>query len=187
MESYGKEKDGEELVTLRKYLRGFVAKMRQGDQERKDYYAEIKSKMLSYKGVKVAETFSGDGYKKGSRALLKTRIRGKTLCLFFALNPDEYKQTVYRHQFKGDTKTYAATPMMVRVRSEQGLKRALRLIEELERNYELKAGTPADTFAIRNEYMYEETDSLVEKGLIKTRLVTVTAYEAEHMLKKKIK
>ena len=187
MESYGKEKVEGKTVTLRKYVRGFAAKMRQGDQERKDYYAEIKARMLSFKGVKVSESFSGDGYKKGARALLKSRIRGKTLCLFFALNPDNYKQTVYRQQYKGDTKAYAATPMMVRVKSEQGLKRALRLIDELERNYLLQTGEPADAVKIRGEYLFEETDSLVKEGLIKTRLITVSEYEAEILLKKKAK
>ena len=187
MESYAKEKTEGKFVTLKKYMRGFTAKMRQGDDERKDYYAEIKAKLLSYKGVKLSESFSGDSYKKGARALMKSRIRGKTLCLFFALNPDNYKQTIYRQQYKGDTKAYASTPMMVRVKSEQGLKRALRLIEEMERNYLLQAGDPVDYVKVRGEYLYEETASLVEKGLIKTRLVTVTEYEAERLLKKKSK
>ena len=187
MESYGREKAEGKFVTLKKYMRGFLAKMRQGDETRKDYYAEIKAKLLSYKGVKLSESFSGDSYKKGARALLKSRIRGKTLCLFFALNPDNYKQTVYRQQYKGDTKAYAATPMMVRVKSEQGLKRALRLIEEMERNYMLQAGDVVDPIAVRREFLYEETASLVEKKLIKTRLVTVTEYEAELLLKKKTK
>lgn len=187
MESYGTEERQGKYVTLRKYIRGFAAKMRQGDQDRKDYYAEIKTRLLSYKGVKISESFSGDSYKKGARTLLKSRIRGKTLCLFFALDTDNYKQTIYRQQYKGDIKAYAATPMMVRVKSEQGLKRALRLIEEMERNYSLQAGEPASLAEIRREYLYEETSSLLEKGLIKTRLVTVTEYEAEELLKKQAK
>ena len=185
MESYGKADADGKYVTLKKYMRGFAAKMKQGDQDRKDYYAEIKAKMLSYKGVKVSESFPGESYKKGSRALLKARVRGKTLCLFFALNVDNYKQTVYRQQYKGDVKAYAATPMMVRVRSEQGLKRALRLIEEMERNYSLVLGEPVSVVEVRRDFLYEETSDLVEKGLIKTRLVTVTQYEAEQLLKKK--
>ena len=185
MESYGTEESDGRYVTLRKYIRGFAAKMRQGDQDRKDYYAEIKAKLLSYKGVKLLESFPGESYKKGSRTLLKMRIRGKTLCLFFALNTDNYKQTVYRQQYKGDTKAYASTPMMVRVKSEQGLKRAIKLIEELERNYALREGDPVDLLAIRRECLYEETPVLVEKGMIKVRLVTVTRAEAEELLKKK--
>jgi len=185
MESYGAEDLQGRYVTLRKYVRGFTAKMRQGDQERKDYYATIKAKMLSFKGVKVLESFSGDTFKKGQKALLKSRIRGKTLCLFFALDTDQYRQTIYRQQYKGDTKTYAATPMMVRVKSEQGLKRALALIDELMRICLLKEGEPRAFAEIRRDYLYEETPILVKKGLIRTRLVTVSRYEASLLLKKK--
>ena len=187
MESYGTEGRDGKYVTLRKYIRGFTAKMKQGDQTRKEYYADIKSKLLSYQGVKCKESFSGDTFKKGARILLKSRIRGKTLCLFFALDTDQYKQTVYRQQYKGDTKAYAMVPMMVRVKSEQGLKRALRLIEEMERNYILQTGEQASVLDIRKSYLYEETPALVEQGLVKTRLVTVTRYEAEELLKKKSK
>lgn len=187
MESYGVgEKDGN-YVTLRKYVRGFTAKMKQGDQERKEYYAEIKATLLSFKGVKCKESFSGDTFKKGARILLKSRIRGKTLCLFFALDVDNYKQTIYRQQYKGDTKAYAMVPMMVRVKSDQALKRAIRLIEEMERNYSLQREGDVDLLAIRKSYLFEETPALVEQGLIKTRLVTVSQYEAEELLKKKAK
>ena len=187
METYAAEDRDGRYVTLRKYSRGFTAKMRQGDQERKDYYAMIKAKILSYKGVKLSESFSGDTFKRGSRILLKSRIRGKTLCLFFALDPDNYKQTIYRQVYKGDTKAYAATPMMVRVKSEQGLTRALRLVEDMARNYLLFLGDLIPFEEVRHAYMYEETESLVAKGLIKTKLVTVTEYEAEELLKKKSK
>ena len=187
MEAYGTEESEGRYVTLKKYVRGFIAKMKQGDGERKDYYAEIKAKLLSYKGVKFSESFSGDTFKKGARTLLKSRIRGKTLCLFYALNTDNYKQTVYHQIYKGDVKAYAATPMMIRIRSEQGLNRALRLIEEMERNYILQAGDPVTAREVREGYLFEETDALVEKGLIKTKLVTVTEYEARELLKKKSK
>ena len=187
MEAYDAEGQQGRYVTLKKYIRGFAAKMSQGEGERKDYYAEIKAKLLSYQGVKASESFSGDSFKKGSRLLLKSRIRGKTLCLFYALNVDNYRQTVYHHQYKGDVKAYASTPMMIRVRSEQGLARALRLIEEMERNYLLQPGDPVSAREVRNTYAFEETPALVGKGLVKTRLVTVTEYEAERLLKKTIR
>ncbi len=124
---------------------------------------------------------------KESDTLIRKQLGFDFGVVIFALNPDDYKQTVYRQQFKGDTKAYAATPMMVRVKSDQGLKRALNLIAELERIFELKAGDPADLLSIRGSYLFEETEALVEKGLIKTRTVKVPAYEAERLLKKKIK
>ncbi|MCR4726631.1 MAG: hypothetical protein K5753_05375 [Clostridia bacterium] len=171
-------------VTLKKYVRGFTAKMKQGSPERKDFYSEIKSTLLSLKGVKLRDSFSGETFYKGRVSLVKSRIRGKTLCLFLALNVDDYKQTVYHQQYKGETKAYADTPMLIRVKSEQGLQRALRLIDEIARVYSLAKG---EKQSYRKEYNYEETPELVEKGLIKTRLVSVPYYEAQELLKKQNK
>ena len=187
MEAYAAADSEGRYVTLKKYVRGFVAKMRQGDQSRKDYYARIKARLLSFKGIKLSESFAGDAFKKGSRVLVKSRIRGKTLCLFFALNVDSYKESVYHQKYKGDTKAYASTPMMIRVKSELGMKRALRLIAELERNYLLAPGEHVSTRDVRETFLYEETAELVKQGLIKTRLVTVTEDEAKELLKKKAK
>jgi len=169
-------------VTLKKYRRSFLAKMKQGSVERKDRYAAIKSEMLSYKGVKVRSSFAGETYMFGRQPLLKSRVRGKTLCLFFALDPEDYPITVYHQQDKSKVRSYVDTPMMVRVKSELGLERAFRLIEELIRRFALVRG---EKRSFRDEYRFEETEALVEQGLIKTRLVTVPRYEAEALLKKK--
>ncbi|MBQ9369912.1 MAG: hypothetical protein IJU10_02430 [Clostridia bacterium] len=169
-------------VTLKKYERSFVAKMKQGSTERKDRYAAIKSEMLSYAGVKVRSSFAGETYMYGRQPLLKSRIRGKTLCLFFALDPEDYPVTVYHQQDKSKVRAYVDTPMMVRVKSELGMDRAFRLIEELIRLFALVRG---EKKSYRDEYRFEETEALVEQGLIKARIVTVPRYEAEGLLKKK--
>ncbi len=174
----------ERYVTLKKHIRGFVAKMKQGNPERKEYYSEIKSALMALGGVKTRDSFSGETFYKGRTSLVKSRIRGKTLCLFFALNVDDYKQTVYHQQYKGETKAYADTPMMIRVRSEQGLQRALRLIDEIARVYSLKTG---EKKSFRKDFNFEETADLIEQGLIKTRLVSVPYYEAQEILKKQNK
>ncbi len=173
-------------VTLKKYVRGFTAKLKQGAHERKEYYTAIKTELLSCKGVKIRDSFPGETFYKGRDTLLKSRIRGKTLCLFFALNVDDYKQTVYHQQYMGEIKAYEATPMMIRIKSEQGLTRALRLVEELVRVHSLeKSATPPSN--VRSEYLYEETADLVQKGLVKTKLVSVPYYEAQELLKKQNK
>ena len=113
---------------------------------------------------------------------MKSRIRGKTLCLFLALDPDDYPITVFHQRDRGNVKAYVDTPMMVRVKSELGLERAFRLIEDLTRRFSLERG---EKKSFREEYRYEETDALVEQGLIKTKLVTLPRYEAEELLKRK--
>ena len=64
------------------------------------------------------------------------------------------------------------------------MKRALRLVEELEKMYDLKPGAPVDALAVRGGFLFEETDALVAQGLVKTRLVRVPEFEAERLLKK---
>ena len=169
-------------VTLKKYVRSFLAKMKQGSTERKDRYAAVKSELLSLEGVKVRQSFAGDTFSFGRQPLVKSRIRGKTLCLFLALDPEDYPTTVYHQQDKSKVKAYVDTPMMVRVKSELGLDRAFRLIEELIRRFALVRGAKK---SFREEYRFEETDALVEQGLIRTKLVTVPRYEAEELLKRK--
>ena len=169
-------------VTLKKYVRSFTAKMKQGSAERKDRYAAVKSELRSLRGVKVRQSFAGETFMFGRQPLVKSRVRGKTLCLFLALDPEDYPPTVYHQQDKSRVKAYADTPMMVRVKSELGLERAFRLIEELIRRFALLRG---EKKSFLEDYRFEETDALVEQGLIKTKLVTLPRYEAEELLKKK--
>ena len=183
-ESYAAMGQDGRYVTLKKYTRGFLAKMKQGPHDRKDQYAAIKSEMLAMKGVRVSNSFAGETFMCGRQPLLKARIRGKTLCLFFALNPEDYRQTLYHQQNKGDVKAYADTPMMVRVKSYQGLDRALRLIEELMRRYSLGR---VEKRSFRDEFRFEDTETLVGEGLIKAKMVTVPYYEALELLQKKSK
>ncbi|MBP5404367.1 MAG: hypothetical protein J6Y74_00210, partial [Clostridia bacterium] len=184
MEAYSAIDREGRYVTLKKYVRGFAARMKQGSVERKDRYAAVKSAMLSFSNVKVRSSFSGETFMYGRQPLLKSRIRGKTLCLFLALCPEDYPVSIYHQKDRGGVKAFADTPMMIRVKSDLGMERALRLIAALAKRFSLSKGKKE---SFRDEFFFEETSALVEKGLIKTRLVTVPAYEAEEMLKKKEK
>ena len=184
MEAYSAVNREGRYVTLKKYVRGFAAKMKQGSVERKDRYAAVKSAILALKNVKVRKSFAGETFMYGRQPLLKSRVRGKTLCLFFALCPEDYPASVYHQKDRGGVKSFADTPMMIRVKSDLGLERALRLVSEIAKRFSLAKGTQE---SFRDEFFFEETAALVEKGLIKTRLVTVPAYEADEMLGKKEK
>ena len=184
MEAYSAIDREGRYVTLKKYVRGFAAKMKQGSVERKDRYAAVKSAILALKNVKVRKSFAGETFMYGRQPLLKSRVRGKTLCLFFALCPEDYPTSVYHQKDRSGVKSFVDTPMMIRVKSDLGLERALRLVAEIAKRFSLGKGTKE---SFRDEFFFEETAALVEKGLIKTRLVTVPAYEAEEMLRKKEK
>jgi len=182
MLSYEQVSEEGKYVTLKKYIRSFLAKMKQGPVERKDRYAAVKSEIMSISGVKVRRSLSGETFMFGKQALVKSRVRGKTLCLFFALEPDDYARSIYHQQNKKGVKAFIETPMMVRVKSEQGMVKAIYLVGELTRRFSLSKG---EKHNYRAEFRYEDTADLLEKGYIKTKLVTVPKFEAEDLLNKR--
>ena len=150
--------------------RSFLAKIIQSDEDVKVYYGEIKNELLSYAKVRSQISWANDRFTKGRETLAKITVRGKTLCLYLALNPDAYPISVY-HQKVASEKMYEKTPMMVKVKSGVALKRAIRLIEsmmEREEGQKLEAFEPVDYAAM---YEYEDDQKLLDEGLIKTTLI----------------
>lgn len=151
--------------------RSFLAKIAQSDDETKLCYSELKNVFLSYQKVNSQVNWSNDRFSYGKETIAKLAIRGKSLCAYLALNPDEFPENVYHQKFAGDTKMYEMTPMMIKVKSSVALKRAIRLIELLmERFGAVKFDEPEKVdYAAMYPYMTDE--ELLESGLLKTALV----------------
>ncbi len=149
--------------------RSYECKLRQSDDEIKYYYSEIKNELLAYSRVKSGISWNGDRFNLGRDTIAKININGKTLCLYLALNPDEYSITKYHHKYVGDIKAYESTPMMVKVKSNMGLKKAVQLIFEMMEHLKTqrKHRTPVDYAA---EYPYKSDEELIAEGLIKASI-----------------
>jgi hypothetical protein len=80
-----------------KFSRSFEANLIQADDEVKTYYSELKNLLLSYKGVKSRFSWKYDSYSRGRDQLVKLKIRGKTIYMFIALNPEDYDKARYFH------------------------------------------------------------------------------------------
>ena len=80
--------------------RSFTAKLKQSDDEVKDRYGMIKNALLSYKKFKSTVSWNADRFNCGRATIAKMNIRGKTLCVYFALDPKDpaFKQTIYNHE-----------------------------------------------------------------------------------------
>lgn len=154
-------KDG--FVYFDAYSRSFISKLIQADKQVQDFYTQIKNKLLSYRKIHDRLSWRGESYRLGRKLEAYLSFRGRTLCMYVALNPDDYNQNVYHQRNYGDRKRYASVPMMVKVRSGLGLKRALTLIDIL------LEGIAANKKFERNDYYYEYLDdqALLEDGLIK--------------------
>lgn len=125
---------GEEYDRKQYYVRytlGFETKLREAEDEVKDYYKSIVKEIDQYKGVKVRASFRQQRIYKGTKTLGLIMIRGKTLCVAFALNPADYAETKYRGVDKSDKKRFAKTPMLFKITSSRKLEYAKYLLLQL--------------------------------------------------------
>ena len=145
-----------------RYNRSFEAKLIQSDDTVKRYYSELKNCLLSYKKVTSRISWRHESFRKGRPAAAKFVIRGKTLCLCLALDPENYEESKYIVDDMSRYARFAGTPLMYRIKNERRLRYAKELIAFLFEGTEPSGHEDEDFAAIP----YEDTQSLVERGLI---------------------
>lgn len=157
---------GVDFANMMKYNRSFIARIIQGTDDQKNYYGQVKTALLSYKKVNSNVAWGAERFNKGRETIARFKIRGKTLCLYLALDPDEYATSVYHHADVSDNKSMHGTPMMVKIKSPLGVKKAIRLIDDMlaKRNGEKRFVAERDYAAM---YPYETIEELIEDGLVK--------------------
>lgn len=129
---------GEEYDRKQYYVRyhlGFEAKLREADDEVKRFYTTLINEIALYKGVKVKSSFRQQRVYKGHKTLGLIVFRGKTLCIAFALDPNEYAETKYRGIDKSSLKRFAKTPMLFKITSNRRLEYAKYLLVQLAEAY----------------------------------------------------
>lgn len=157
---------GVDFANMMKYNRSFIARIIQGSDEQKNYYGEVKTALLSYRKVNSNVAWGAERFNKGRETIARFKIRGKTLCLYLALDPNDYETSVYHHADVSDNKSMHGTPMMVKIKSQRGVKKAIRLIDEMlaKRDGEKHNIAERDYAAM---YPYETIEELIEDGLVK--------------------
>ncbi len=143
--------------------RHFLAKISQLEEEKKAYYNELKNCIMQYKKVSARASWSCETFSNRRIPKVRMAVRGKTLVAFFALDPKEYENTKYYPRDMGDTKKFAETPMMVKVKSERGLKYAKELVEIVMADLVKNAAYTEEDFKLP----YKSDKELFEEGLIK--------------------
>ncbi len=166
--------NGRTFHMIIRYSRSFTARVIQAPDTLKGYYAAIKNELLSYNLVKSRISWKHDAFNRGRLQLAKLVVRGKSLCVYLALDPGAYEAEKYHHVDKGDTNAYAKVPMMIRIKSDLGLRKAKFLVSEMMANYEIERGETQD-LDYQSSYAYRDTKTLVEEGLIKELETTESA------------
>ena len=146
-----------------RYVKSFTAKLSQADQPLKDYYNELKNYALSYNNTNSRVSWHFDSINIGRKQILKFSIRGKVLCLYYALDVDDYANSKYKVE-KVESKKYKEVPCLYRIKNNRRFDYAKNLIDIVMANVPTEKGKESnEEFRIQNE----TTEELLEKGFIK--------------------
>ena len=158
---------GYEFVT--RYRRSFKSRLIQ-NEKMQDFYTDIKNAFAELTGVKARLSRHCENFRYHAERIAKLNVGGKTLTLYLALDPQQYEDTKYRYEDVSDRKTYAETPMKVRITSKRMVKYARELLADLAQKYGI---TITGTIPMDYHYKYQSDEALIRKGLIKPYEVLV--------------
>lgn len=145
------------------YDRSFEVRLIQSDERTKSYYSELKNELMSYKKVTARMSWKHEAFRRGRPTVAKFVFRGKTLCLCLALDPKAYDGSKYIVDDMSDVARFAGTPLLYRIKNDRRLRYAKELIAVLLAEAERVNAAPVNYADIP----YEETQPLVERGLIR--------------------
>ena len=117
----------------------FRTRIQSADKEMKMNFNELKSEVMSY-GVKSRISNSGDTFRLHTKTYVKITIAGKSLKLYFALDPKDYEKTTLPVQDAGHKGIYKEIPLVFKVKSELSLRRAKQLIADVMEKNGLEQG-----------------------------------------------
>ena len=146
------------------YSRSYMSKLIQSEATTQERYSTIKNELLSYGKMRSSVAWTNETFRTGNDTIARIMLRGKTILLLLALDPQEFATTKYAGEDISDVKRYANTPMRLRVTSDRRLKYALELIALLV----VRKEYPKNSYtAVEYKYEYQTDEQLIEAGLIK--------------------
>lgn len=148
-----------------RYRKSFLAKLILAKDSTKEYYAALATELSAYSGVRGRESWDYQSFNKGREQVAKLAVRGKTLCLYLALDPNALADTKYNVEEAG-AKKFAKVPTLFRVRSDRALKWAKELIAMAMEAVEATYDVPTVTLTAA-DYPTETLAALIARGLVK--------------------
>ena len=149
-----------------------MAKLIQSNPEVKGYYDIIKNELMSFKKVKSKINFKKEVFKHGKNVVAKLVFRGKTLCLYLALNPADYENTKYKIEDMSGVSNSGIVPTMYRINLPRRANYAKDLIYDLMKKHDAER-KKVDFIEYSKDYPYEDDEALIEKGLIRKNIKTI--------------
>lgn len=148
------------------YRKSFEAKLIQARPNIKHYYSELKNALLAYRGTKSRISWAADSFHNGRTPIAKINVKTRILELYLALDPASLEGTVYRGRDVGHIKKYADTPFRYKLSTPRKFNWAMELVERVCEEQGLSP-IDAEKVDFENAYPFEDTETLVSRGLIK--------------------
>ena len=149
--------------------KSFEGKMRQATKDQIAFYNDLKNYMLSFKRVGSRLSWNCDSFNIGRNKAVKIAFRGQTLVCYLALDPKKYEGSKYYPHDLSDKKKFVETPMMIKIKSERGVKFAKELIDEIFAGLSQKKDFVPETY----KFARMTDKKLIESGLAKESFVTL--------------
>ncbi len=147
--------------------KSFIGKLSQASKEQKEFYNELKNYILAYKRINSRISWNFDSFNIGRDKVVRIAFRGLTMVAYLALNPEDYADTKYYPHDMGDKKKFEDTPMMVKIKSERGVKFAKELIDIICKDLPAKKNFEPEVY----KFPYMSDKKLIENGLAKETFV----------------
>ena len=101
------------------------------DVKTQGYYNELNNMFKSMRKINARVSTKGVSYRLGRELVAKITVRGKTMKLHLALDVNAFDWNIYFQKDLKDVKAYAEVPFTVKVKSDRGMKNAVKLVEAL--------------------------------------------------------
>ncbi|NCA67235.1 MAG: DUF1508 domain-containing protein [Clostridia bacterium] len=150
-----------------RYERSFAAKLVQTTSNNKARYNVIKNMFNNYHKVRNTVSWNNESFISGKNLIARIYLIGKTLRLCLALNPADYDASIYHQEDKSDTSKYKSVPMMIKIKSRLGLKRAVSLVMDLADNFGLKKSNRIEIVDYIAANVYQPDKELLRRGLLR--------------------
>ncbi|HAE88495.1 MAG TPA: hypothetical protein DCG79_01330, partial [Clostridiales bacterium] len=157
-----------EWVAKLRYTKSFLAKVYLSSKQLKEMYCSLFNALASYEGVTTKTAFSCVTFSVKRKPLAMITLTGKSLNLFVALEPSRHDVGRYRLTDVSTKKRFARVPAKYRVKSQGGLRFALRVIEEAAAEAGLKKKTEVLPPVTVKDFPTQSIRELISRGLIRT-------------------
>ncbi len=163
------------VFVLVRYDRSYASRLIQSDDKTKSYYDEIKSELMSYKGVKSRVSWRHENFRIGRERVAKLQFRGKKLCLYLPLDPNDYIDSKYKIEDFSDVVKNKEVPLAYLIKNDLRARYAKELIAVVMSRFDAEK-TEGETVAYSADYPFDTLDNLISRKLIKV-LLTQQEYE----------